>query len=252
LFLPAIGTTVASNPQEMTMSSRASDTTLAILRSVDTPTVCNAIEEVLGRRMGLGYSRSPVVCANPLLPPIVGYARTAKIGGAEPSKLSKQAQRDLRIAYYRYAASGSGPNVVVLEDTDSPPGLGAFWGEVNTAIHQGLGVMGCLTNGSFRDIDMLAPGFQIVGGSIMPSHAFVHVREIDVPVSVFGLNIEPGDLIHADRHGAVVIGADSVDKIAHGIDVTTRKEAPILKAARSPGFNVEALIKAWGEADDIH
>ncbi len=234
------------------MSNRASDATLAILRSVDTPTVCNAIEEVRGTRMGSGYSRSPVVCANPSLPPIVGYARTAKICGAEPSKLSKQAQRDLRIAYYQYAASGPGPNVVVLEDIDSPPGLAAFWGEVNTAIHKGLGVVGCLTNGSFRDLDMLAPGFQIVGGSIMPSHAFVHVEEFDVPVSVFGLSVQPGDLIHADRHGAVVIGADIVDRIAHGVDLTTRKEVPILKAARAPGFNVAALLKAWGEADDVH
>jgi regulator of RNase E activity RraA len=234
------------------MSSRVSETTLSILRSVDTPTVCNAIEEVRGTRMGHGYSRTPVVCADPSLPAIVGYARTAKICGAEPSRLSKQAQRDLRIAYYRYAASGPGPNVVVLEDTDKPPGLGAFWGEVNTAIHKGLGVIGCLTNGSFRDIGMLAPGFQIVGGSIMPSHAFVHVREIDVPVSVFGLNVRSGDLIHADRHGAVVIGADVIDRIADGIDLTGRKEAPILKAARAPGFDVEALLKAWGEADDVH
>jgi regulator of RNase E activity RraA len=234
------------------MSERASDATLAILRAVDTPTVCNAIEEVRGTRMGFGYSRSPVVCANPSLPPIVGYARTAKICGAEPSKLSKPAQRDRRIAYYQYAASGPGPNVVVLEDTDSPPGLAAFWGEVNTAIHKGLGVVGCLTNGSFRDLDMLAPGFQIVGGSIMPSHAFVHVEEIDVPVSVFGLSVKPGDLVHADRHGAVVIGADIVDRIAQGVDLTTRKEAPILKAARAPGFSVAALLKAWGEADDVH
>jgi regulator of RNase E activity RraA len=202
--------------------------------------------------MGAGYSRSPIVCANPSLPPIVGYARTAKIRGTEPSRLSKPAQKDLRIAYYQYAAAGPGPNIVVLEDTDDPPGIGAFWGEVNTAIHKGLGVVGCLTNGSFRDLDVLAPGFQIVGGSIMPSHAFVHVEAIDVPVSVFGLGIRPGDLLHADRHGAVVIDAEIVDRIAHGIDLTTRKEAPILKAARAAGFGIAALLKAWGEADDIH
>jgi regulator of RNase E activity RraA len=234
------------------MSIRATDAILSALRVVDTPTVCNAIEEVLGSRQGAGYCRSPVVCADPSLPPIVGYARTAKICGGEPSKLSKAAQRDLRLAYYRYAATLPGPNVVVLEDTDPSPGIGAFWGEVNTAIHKGLGVVGCLTNGSFRDLGMLASGFQIVGGSIMPSHAFVHITEIDVPVSVFGLGVRPGDLIHADRHGAVVIGADVVDRIAYGIDLTMRKEAPILRAARAPGFDLEALIRAWGDADDIH
>jgi regulator of RNase E activity RraA len=234
------------------MTTYASEATLSILRSVDTPTVCNAIEEVRGMRLGDGFSRAPVVCADPLLPPIVGYARTAKICGGKPSSLSKQDQRELRLQYYRHAASGPGPNIVVLEDIDPTPGIGAFWGEVNTAIHKGLSVVGCLTNGSFRDIGQLAPGFQIIGGSIMPSHAFVHITEIDRPVCVFGLTIRPGDLIHADRHGAVVIATELFEKIAAGIDLVTRREAPILKAARSAGFDVEALIRAWGEADDVH
>jgi regulator of RNase E activity RraA len=234
------------------MTIYASEATLSILRSVDTPTVCNAIEEVRGTRLGDGFTRAPVVCADPILPPIVGYARTAKICGENPSSLSKQHQRELRFQYYQYAASGPGPNAVVLEDTDPVPGIGAFWGEVNTAIHKGLGIVGCLTNGSFRDIGQLAPGFQIIGGCIMPSHAFVHITEIDRPVRVFGLTIRPGDLFHADRHGAVVVATELFEKIAAGIDLVIRREAPILKAARSAGFDVEALIRAWREADDVH
>jgi regulator of RNase E activity RraA len=234
------------------MRTYASKAILSILRSVDTPTVCNAIEEVRGTRLGDGFTRAPVVCADPNLPPLVGYARTARICGEKPSPLSKQHQRDLRFQYYRYAASGPGPTIVVLEDIDPEPGIGAFWGEVNTAIHKGLGVVGCLTNGSFRDIGQLAPGFQIIGGSIMPSHAFVHITEIDQPVCVFGLAIRPGDLIHADRHGAVVIATELFEKIAAGIDLVTRREAPILKVARSAGFDVDALIRAWEQADDVH
>jgi regulator of RNase E activity RraA len=225
---------------------------LHLLRSVDTPTICNAIEEVQGRRRNDGFTRAPVTCADPNLPPIVGFARTAKIMASAPSKLSAADQRALRIAYYTYASSGPGPTVSVIEDADPTPGIGAFWGEVNSAIHSGLGIAGCLTNGSFRDLALLAPGFQIIGGSVMPSHAFVHVSAIDCPVEIFGLVVRPGDLIHADRHGAVVIEAEVIADIARGIDLTMRKEAPVLAAARSADFTIERLIAAWGEAEDVH
>jgi len=225
---------------------------LRLLRSVDTPTVCNAIEEVQGRRRNDGFTRAPVTCADPALPPIVGFARTAKIMASAPPRSPAAALRELRIAYYTYASTGPGPTVSVIEDVDPTPGIGAFWGEVNSAIHRGLGITGCLTNGSFRDLGALAPGFQIIGGSIMPSHAFVHVTAIDCPVSVFGLVVRPGDLVHADRHGAVIIEADLIAHIARGIALTTRKEAPVLAAARSANFSVERLIAAWGEADDVH
>ena len=111
----------------------------------------------------------------------------------------------MRLGYYDYVASGPGPNVVVIEDTDWPQPIGAFWGEVNVAIHKGLGIAGTLTNGSLRDLGELDKGYQVVAGAIGPSHAFVHVEELDCPVTVFGLRIEPGDLVHADRHGAVII-----------------------------------------------
>jgi regulator of RNase E activity RraA len=80
----------------------------------------------------------------------------------------------------------------------------------------------------------------------------VHLTALDVPVSVFGLNIAPGDLIHADRHGAVVIKPEHLERLAWAIDLTTRREAPILAAARKPGFDLDALYRAWGEMEDVH
>ena len=90
------------------------------------------------------------------------------------------------------------------------PGFGAFWGEVQTTVHAALGVAGCVTNGSFRDIDMLAPGFQIVGGRIGPSHAHVHMVQMKCDVTIFGMLARHDDVIHADVHGAVVIPAEAV------------------------------------------
>jgi regulator of RNase E activity RraA len=79
----------------------------------------------------------------------------------------------------------------------------------------------------------------------------VHVTELDVPVTVFGMHVQPGDLIHADRHGGVVIPAAHIEKMPAAIDIVMRKEVPILKAARAPGFTVEKLRAAWLEADEI-
>lgn len=225
---------------------------VAALTAVDTPTICNALEHVLGRRSGEGFTRRPVVAAPADMRAMLGYARTATIRAAAPPTLPPAELKALRLGYYRMVAAGGSHRIVVLQDTDDVPGIGAFWGEVNTAIHKGLGCAGVITNGSIRDLDFVAPGFQLLAGSVGPSHAHVHVTAIGVPVEVFGLAIEPGDLIHADRHGAVIIPPEALAELPRAIDFDRRREAPILAAARAPGFSVDKLIAAWGEAEDIH
>jgi regulator of RNase E activity RraA len=223
---------------------------LSVLKGTDTPTVCNALEHAMGGRTAEGFTKVPVVCADPLLPPMVGYARTAKIRASSPARKPPAEVKALRMAYYDYVVSGSGPNIVVIEDTDWPHPVGGFWGEVNVAIHKGLGLGGTLTNGILRDLGMLDEGYQVVAGMVGPSHAFVHVTEIDCPVTVFGMQVRPDDLIHADRHGAVVIPAEFIADMPRCIDLVIRKERPIISAARAPGFTVEKLKIAWGESED--
>ena len=226
-------------------------TILSLLRSVDTPTICNALELATGSRSTRGFTLKPVVCADPALPPIVGYARTARIRASAPSTMSNEEMRTFRLGYYEYVSSGSSPSVVVIEDEDPEP-IGSFWGEVNVGIHKGLGLAGTLTSGSVRDLGALDPGYQVVAGVVGPSHAFVHVTAIDCPVTVLGLPIQPGDLVHADRHGAAVIPIYLLEKFPAAIDSLARREKRILDAARSPDFNMEALRRVWGEAEDVH
>ena len=111
------------------------------------------------------------------------------------------------MAYYQHMATGPRPAIAVVEDMDGEAAIGAFWGEINTTVHKGFGLAGALTNGVMRDLGDLPDGFPVIAGSIGPSHGFVHVREIATQVTIFGLSIADGDLIHADRHGAVVIPA---------------------------------------------
>jgi regulator of RNase E activity RraA len=228
-------------------------TELDALRSLDTPTVCNALELVAPARRATGFTVQPLVCAYPDLPPIVGYACTATIRSTRPSGQSPDEARKKRIVYYEHVAAGPGPRIVVIEDVDTAGiGFGAFWGEVQTTVHKGLGCIGCITNGSVRDIPQAAPGFQMIAGSIAPSHAWVHLVEIGGTVNVHGMMVKPGDLVHADRHGAVVIPHDVARKVPEAAGLCMRREAVILEAARKPGFNVDILRKALASADEIH
>ena len=218
---------------------------LDLLRSVDTPTVCNAIETAQGKRGFQGFTRGTMLCSAPGDPPVVGYAVTARIAALIPSDEPPEVIRARRMAYYRAMATGARPAVAVIEDTDHPTCVGAFWGEVNTTVHKGLGLSGALTNGVMRDLGDMAPGFPVIAGSIGPSHGFVRVTEIGTPVTIFGLSVAPGDLIHADRHGAVVIPPDVIPALAAAIARMRDAEAIILTAARAPGFDFVAFEVAW-------
>ncbi|WP_170550428.1 RraA family protein [Ruegeria atlantica] len=218
---------------------------LTLLRKVDTPTVCNAIEVAQGKRGFDGFSRGTMLCSAPSEPAIVGYARTAKIAAVQPPSEAPEVIRERRMAYYKYMAEGPAPSVAVIEDVDFPNCIGAYWGEINTTVHKGFGMSGALTNGVMRDLGDLPQGFPVVAGSVGPSHGFVHVRAVDTPVSLFGLSVNPGDLIHADRHGALVIPEDVVDQLEDAIQKLLSTERIVLDAAAQPGFDYNAFQSAW-------
>ncbi len=220
---------------------------ISLLKKVDTPTVCNAIEVAQGKRGFNGFTRGTMLCSATDEPAIVGFARTAKIAAVNPPTEPPEVIKARRMAYYKYMAEGLSPSVAVIEDVDYPECIGAYWGEINTTVHKGFGMSGALTNGVMRDLGDLPEGFPVVAGSVGPSHGFVHVREIDSPVSVFGLTIRPGDLIHADRHGALVVPDDVVDQLEGAIQKLLSTERIVLDAARKPGFGFEAFEAAWSE-----
>ena len=216
-----------------------------LLKSVDTPTVCNAIEVAQGKRGFDRFTRRTVLAADAELPAVFGYARTARIRASRPSEEAPEAVRERRMAYYRYMSEPPSPRIAVIEDLDGDDAVGAFWGEVNTTVHKGLGVTGALTNGLMRDLGDLAPDFQVLAGGIGPSHGFVHVVELDVPVTVFGMKVEPGEFIHADRHGAVVVPTDILSVLPDAIARMQDAEQLILGPADKPGFDFAAFEKAW-------
>ncbi len=218
----------------------------------DTPTICNGLEHLSSEYRVKSFTVEQMQCFDPSLPPIIGYARTAMIRSMTPPEGTPEDIREMRAQYYETIAATPNPSISVIQDLDPTPGFGAFWGEVNTAIHKGLGCLGAVTNGSFRDIDACAPGFQLLGGKVAPSHAWVHLVAIECEVNIFGMAVKPNDIIHADRHGAVVVPEECVKELPSAIDILTRREAIILEVARSPGFNVDILKKAMADSAEIH
>jgi regulator of RNase E activity RraA len=219
-----------------------SESQFAFLRSIDTPTVCNLMEIVAPERRGAGYTVVHLHCPFPDLPPMVGFAKTVTIRSRDavsgPSYMAK------RMDYLDYVAAAPQPSVVMIQDLDDPPGYGAFWGEVQTNVHKALGCLGTITNGSIRDIPAIAPGFQMLAGSLSPSHAYVHVEEFALPVTIHGMAVKSGDLIHADRHGAIVVPVNTIDGMKAAADKLAATEARIIAAAKS-GKGVEAIKAAF-------
>jgi regulator of RNase E activity RraA len=217
---------------------------MKFLQSIDTPTVCNLIEIVAPQRRGAFYTVRHLHCPFPDLPPMVGFAKTVTIRAKDAIPLdAAYAQR--RLDYLDYVAAEPRPSIMLIEDLDGEhAGYGAFWGEVQSNVHKALGCLGTVTNGSIRDIPQIPPGFQMLAGSIGPSHAYVHVVELGCEVNIHGMTARSGDLIHADRHGAVVVPADKISPMKAALDGLAGREARIIAAARAPGATAETIKAA--------
>ena len=226
---------------------------LNALKAFDTPTICNALEIVVPARRAMGFTRRPLIASFPELKPVVAFARTAIIRAREPHPRSREEAKEVRLGYYAHIAEEPLPSIAVIQDIDLPDtGFGAFWGEVQSHVHKGLGCAGVITDGSVRDLEAMAPGFLVLAGSIMPSHAHVHLVDYGDTVSVAGMVVSPNDVIHADRHGAVVIPPEAVRDIPAAVALIARREKVIIDASKTPGFSVARLRQAFDEQEDIH
>jgi len=214
------------------------------LRGFDSPTIANAIERFNIRPCTEGFMGPEVKCILPCDKPVAGYACTAKIAALKPPTPE---QKELWMAYYEKIKETPYPTIAVLEDIDPKP-IGAFWGEVQASIHKALGCVGVATNGGVRDLDEADKlGFKYFASCILVSHAYVHVEEVDCTVNVCGLTVKPGDLLHADKHGVVLIPQEIAPELAEACRKAQWSEEPVIQGCRerfATGASIEE-IKAW-------
>ncbi|MFN7921990.1 MAG: RraA family protein [Bryobacteraceae bacterium] len=209
--------------------SRLNPDQLAALLRYPSPTIANAVEIFEVRPRGEGYTNASILCVYPDLGPVIGYACTATIHTAQPAPEPRNVDRR---RYWEYVRDTPGPKISVLQDLSETPG-GAYWGEVNSSIHKALGGQGVITNGTVRDIEEVRRiGFHFFASGIHVSHGYAHLEEFRRPVKVFGMLVYPGDLIHADRHGAVVIPAEVASRVADAAAEIERRERPMIDACK--------------------
>jgi regulator of RNase E activity RraA len=213
--------------------------TLEALRRYDSPTLSNAIETFDVRPRDEGFTGMEIQCLFPELGPMVGYAATATIravgrgtGDSDNSPLWAQVR------------SLPEPRVVVIQDLDDPPGRGAFWGEVQSTIYKALGCAGTVTDGCVRDLkEVRDMGFQFFARGPGVSHAYVRLESVGVPVSVGGLTVRPGDLVHADQHGVLLIPKAIAAELPAAADRIVEREQEFIRWVRSAEFDPDRLAE---------
>jgi 4-hydroxy-4-methyl-2-oxoglutarate aldolase len=175
------------------------------LKRWNTPTIYNGWEQITKHNHARdAFNLEETRDFMPQMGPMVGYAVTVV---CEPSNGQHPKENPKRTSEYRrYVASLPGPKIVIVQDLDKPATYGAFWGEVNSNIHRALGCVGTISDGAIRDVDeMTAAGFKALARRMCVGHAFSCPVRWDCPVEVFGRTIEPGQLVHADKHGFLAV-----------------------------------------------
>jgi 4-hydroxy-4-methyl-2-oxoglutarate aldolase len=205
--------------------------------------VADAIETFDVRLHNVGFMDASVRSMTPNLPPMVGYAVTARIRTSEPP-MTGRAYPD-RTDWWNYLLAIPAPRVVVLEDMDRRPGLGSCAGEVHAHIFKALGCVGLITNGAVRDLQAAESiGFCFFAGSVVVSRAYYHMLEFGMPVEVGNLKVRRGDLLHGDRHGVINIPASVARELPDAAARVAKLERRVIEVADSPSPSLEELRQA--------
>jgi len=214
-------------------------TDLDALRAYDTPTLANALDGLTDRPANQGFTRPPVHSILPSLPAMVGHVVTATIRSEEPFP-SAEAKASAMTPLYDLVASAPKPSIIVVQDLDG--GAGCLWGEVNSTICAALGCEGVVTDGLVRDVpDVEAVGFRYLARGVGVARSWVRIVETGIPVEVGGVRFAPGDVVHADRHGALVIPPEAVAALPAAADAVIAREGRLLDWVRSPAFDPTQL-----------
>ncbi len=232
------------------MESPLTSEQLEAIRRLGTCAVANAIETFNVRLRNEGFADGKLVrCMFEELPPMLGYAVTARIRSSAPpiaSSFPPPGPQKLTFAdrgdWWEYVLSVPSPRVVVMQDADQSPGLGAFLGDVHAAICQGLGCIGYVTNGAVRDLQAVRRfGFHFFAGNISVSHSYAHIVDFGEAVDVGGMHVRPGDLVHGDRYGVQTIPLKIASQIPAVAACLVEKERKIIEYCHSSEFTLKGL-----------
>lgn len=226
----------------MVLAPTIDESVLDALRSVDTCVVSNAIETFQLRLRNTGFADARIRCMFEDFPPLVGYAATARLRTGAPP-MSGSTYRD-QADWWNSILDVPAPRIVVLEDMDKPPGVGAFLGDMHAATLRALGCVGFVTDGAVRELPRVREaGLQLFAGNVAVSHAYAHIFDLGSVVKIGGLEVKQGDLLHGDRHGILTIPIQIAAEIPGVAGRLQADEQRVIDFCRSREFSVEKLSK---------
>jgi len=224
---------------------------LLLLKRWNTPTIYNGWEAITKNDRTKGFfNREETKDFMPEMGPMIGYAITVVVEPSNPAHPKANAEAAAR--YRDYVASIDGPKIVVVQDLDKPEVVGAFWGEVNSSVHMAFGCVGTICDGAIRDLDeMKSVGFKALARRLCVGHAFSTPVRWNCEVEVFGTKVKPGDLIHADKHGFIIIPEEDQAGIVEAAAFMDANECrTIIPASRSAtGMTKDEIKSALNRAD---
>ncbi len=221
------------------------------LKSFETCLVADAIESFGVRLRNEGFAIGGFRCLFRNLPPTVGFAATCKVRSADPPIVGSRYEE--RTDWWKYISSVPAPRVLVMEDIDDPPGTGAFIGKVHANILLAFGCVGAITNGTARELpETEASGFQVFARRLAISRAYIHVVEFGRPVEVGNLKIQPGDLIHGDRHGIITVPLDLVPRLPAAAQAIAEKKQQLIDLSKRPGATLEEFSRELKDLLDFN
>jgi regulator of RNase E activity RraA len=223
------------------MHPTLSNEQIKALSEIDTPTICNAIETFDVRGRVEGFLGSEIRCLSPELGVMVGYAVTALVDASTPDAPPDPGTWE---AWVRAMDAASKPAVLVFQDVGPDPRRSAHCGEVMATLAKRLGTVGLVTDGGVRDIlEVRALGFHYFAAGLVPSHGTTRFLEVNAPVTLDGVSIQPGDLIHGDINGVTTIPPEIAGQVAEAAGRVREREAQVMAYTHDPGFNLEGFFK---------
>lgn len=219
------------------------------LKRMNTPTIYNGWEQITQHNRLACTNRSETYDFMPQMGPMIGYAVTVVIEPSNPLHLKTNPNATMECL--TYIANVPGPKIVVVQDLDQPNVIGSFWGEVNANRYRALGCVGTITDGAIRDVDeMTNAGFKALAARLCVGHAYNTPVKWNCPVEVFGCLIQPGQLIHADKHGFLAIPEDEQDKLLEAALFMDGNECDtvIASARNTTGLSSDQILDSMRQA----
>ena len=208
------------------------------LKGVDTPTLSNAIEALRIRPQSAGFAPCQILCLFPEFGRMVGYAVTAQV----ETMTSAATDRKMFLSLYEAVMESPKPAVVAFQEVGPQPDYAAHCGEVMATIFQRLGAVGLVSDCAVRDIpEVRALRFHYFARGAVASHAYFHIVRVGVAIQVHGLVISPGDLLHGDENGLIVVPKEALDKLPAAVEAVRTRERALMEFVRGPAFTLEGL-----------